>query len=528
MVKELNPFEIKAELIRIISKYSKKYSGEISPADFEALDSSNKNIIARILFKELINIKAESENIVRILLGRYVDKEELTNQLWNILKNNLASVEAKIIVLNFLRDLETDWKYEDYESFVGNADDIIDEDTRQLLDKAIVNPEVQIDFLDFLSAVNEKDKVLLIKSLAEDYDRDALANILIPVFLSQPDSEAGREALSILGNSKSQLAYHALNTAYNFVSDSMKPLIKKNLSTLKLSGIREDNSQEFYKNLLSESRPYRCCATYPDGHGNQALIFSRTNKEKRVQFVAVVINDYNGIRDCFGFNDISQFECDKIIERFYKEEESLNIPSKALKTILMHAEALSKQKASNWLLPYEYVCWKNLLADIEYDKDDYLTILTSMYPPQNAKLENFDVMMHWFLDSHYSSEVEEFFDNLNEKVKEDLKSLDFDRCINEHLNEIFYPEEKDVWHKRLLTCAYLKMLDNKDTQAANILAIYNDKSVFEEILKNILRKSIYEYYFTLKYNTEENNDKFTLKELDAIIEKIEDKWVQNV
>ena len=72
------------------------------------------------------------------------------------------------------------------------------------------------------------------------------------------------------------------------------------------------------------------------------------------------------------------------------------------------------------------------------------------------------------------------------------------------------------------------MLDNKDTQAANILAIYNDKSVFEEILKNILRKSIYEYYFTLKYNTEENNDKFTLKELDAIIEKIEDKWVQNV
>ena len=528
MVKELNPFEIKAELIRIISKYSKKYSGEISPADFDALDSSNKNIIARILFKELINIKAESENIVRILLGRYVEKEELTNQLWNILKNNLASVEAKIIVLNFLRDLETDWKYEDYESFVGNADDIIDEDTRQLLDKAIVNPEVQIDFLDFLSAVNEKDKVLLIKSLAEDYDRDALANILIPVFLSQPDSETGREALSILGNSKSQLAYHALNTAYNFVSDSMKPLIKKNLSTLKLSGIREDNSQEFYKNLLSESRPYRCCATYPDGHGNQALIFSRTNKEKRVQFVAVVINDYNGIRDCFGFNDISQFECDKIIERFYKEEESLNIPSKALKTILMHAEALSKQKASNWLLPYEYVCWKNLLADIEYDNDDYLTILTSMYPPQNAKLENFDVMTHWFLDSHYSSEVEEFFDNLNEKVKDDLKSLDFDRCINEHLNEIFYPEEKDVWHKRLLTCAYLKMLDNKDTQAANILAIYNDKSVFEEILKNILRKSIYEYYFTLKYNTEENNDKFTLKELDAIIEKIEDKWVQNV
>ena len=240
MVRELNPFEIKAEIIRIISKYS-KYSGEVSSADFEALDACNKNIIAKILFKELINIKTDSENIVKLLLERYVEKEELTTQLWSILKNNLASVEAKIIVLNFLRDLETDWKYEDYEGYLENAQDIIDEDTKQLLDKAIVNPEVQIDFLDFLSAVNEKDKILLIKSLAEDYEKDALANILIPVFLSQPDSEVGREALSILGNTKSQLAYHALNTAYEFVTDSMKPLIKKNLSILKLGGIREDN-----------------------------------------------------------------------------------------------------------------------------------------------------------------------------------------------------------------------------------------------------------------------------------------------
>ena len=72
------------------------------------------------------------------------------------------------------------------------------------------------------------------------------------------------------------------------------------------------------------------------------------------------------------------------------------------------------------------------------------------------------------------------------------------------------------------------MIDKNDAQAANILAIYNDKSVFEEILTNILRKSIYEYYFTLKYNTEENDNKFTLNELDNIITKIESKWVQNV
>lgn len=527
MTKELNPFEIKAEILRLISKYS-QYYGEYPTADFEALDNCNRSIIAKILFKELLNLKAGNENIVKLLLERYVDKEELTNQLWAILKNNFATVEAKITVLNFLRDIETDWKYEDYDGYFDDAEEIIDEDTKRLLDKAIVNPEVQIDFLDFLSAVNEKDRLILIKSLAEDYEKDALANILIPVFLSNPDSEIGRETISILGNSKSQLAYHALNTAYEYADEKIKPLIKKNISALKLSGIREDNSEEFYKKLLSDSKPYRCCVTYPDGHGNQALIFSRTNEQKRVQFVAVVTNDYKGIRDCFGFNDISQFECDKIIERFYKDEESLNIPPKALKKLLVDAEKITDKQSDTRRLPYEYVCWKNLLADIEYEKDDILTILTSKYPPQKAVIEQYDVMNHWFLDAHYSTEFEEFLANMNAKVKDNLESVDFDRLIDENMNKIFYKDEKEIWRKRLLTCAYLKMLDNKDAQAANILAIYNDDAIFDEILKNILRKSIYEYYFTLKFNTEENDDRFTLNELDAIIEKIESKWVQNV
>ena len=137
-------------------------------------------------------------------------------------------------------------------------------------------------------------------------------------------------------------------------------------------------------------------------------------------------------------------------------------------------------------------------------------------------------MEHWFLDAHYSSEFETFTDNLNKILKEDVNQVDFDARIEQYLYEIFYPEEYETWHNRLLACAYLKMIDNNDAQAANILAIYNDKSIFEEILTNILRKSIYEYYFTLKYNTEENDNKFTIKELDSIITKIESKWVQNV
>ena len=57
--------------------------------------------------------------------------------------------------------------------------------------------------------------------------------------------------------------------------------------------------------------------------------------------------------------------------------------------------------------------------------------------------------------------------------------------------------------------------------------LYYDGRAFLKFLKYILRKSIYEYYFTLKYNSEENNEKFTIKQLDKIIADIESKWVKN-
>ena len=530
---QLSPFEIKSEIFSILNDCADETDPAVLNERVKCLDALEDTLtIEKILFKELLNAKASKERIIRFLLQRYVPKDRLIEQLWAVLKNNMTTSEVKIIVLSYLRELETDWKYEDYESVIGDDIDIVDEDTKKLLDNAILNPEVQIDFLDFLNAVEEKDKILLVKSLGEDYSEDALANILIPVFLSQPDSAAGKEALNLLGNSRSTLAYHALNSAYEFLNDDLKPLVKKNLNLLKLAGIRVDNSVDFYKKLLSASKPYRSCATYPDGHGNQALIFSRTNKEKKVQFVAVVMNDYTGIRDCFGFNEISEFECDKIIERFYKDEKNIPVKPEVLKVLLNYGETISKNNSSGWLLPYEYVCWKNLLADIYSDSCDFEKILSEEFEPVNLSktdLEsvfNEDCFEHWFLDSKYSSEFEEFLDYLDSNILS--QEVDLDAAIDTNLHKIFYPKEYETWRLRLLTCAYMKMCDKKEDAASKIFSLYSYKPLYEFFLKHILRRSIYEYYFSLKFNTEENQNKFTLQQLDDIIANIEDKWVKNV
>ena len=225
-IRQLNPFEIKAEIINLISNY--KDVDDISRYidSIKLLDAQNdQKTIVKILFKELYNLKTEDGTIICFLLEKYAEKEELTKRLWELLKNPIAPNNVKIVAVNFLRGLDTDWELDTGDELLNT--EIIDNETEKLLNSAIVNPEVQIDFLDFLTSLSTNDKITLINSLAKDYNEDVLSNMLIPVFLSQPDSEVGLEALKLLGESKSQLAFHALNNALETAADNLKPLIKK-------------------------------------------------------------------------------------------------------------------------------------------------------------------------------------------------------------------------------------------------------------------------------------------------------------
>lgn len=498
----LNPFEIKAEIGKIFDTLKGVKDFENYAIHFHTLDlQKDKTIIVKLLFKEINNPKHNAA-LLKFMLLRYCTNEVLSEHLWNIIKNSMSSNQAKIFALDLLRDIDTNWSYEECGKYLDNPDELVESDTKKILDNALANPEVQIDFLDFLSSLDENDKIILLKSLGDDYDKDELANMLVPVFLSMPYSETGKTALEILGNSKSQLAYHALHSALNFVDESLVPSIKKNLSILKLSGIREDNSLKFYKNILKDSKPYKFCITYPDGHGNQAVIISRLTKSKKVQFVAIVIDDYKGIRDCFGFNEITQFECNAIIERFYRGQRALDLEPEVLKSILEQAE-----KLSNHNMPYEYICWRNLLADIEAKPLKLNYNIKQLSNNEFEKILKYDFTDYWFLNSTYSDEFEEFIKNIDT-----IPSKDFEKYIDENLENVFYPEEYRVWTKRILNCSLLKHLSGDEKAAQNLYNLYNDKKLIRELFKNILRKSIYEYYFAQK-NTERIKD-------------IEDMWVK--
>ena len=225
--KQLNPFELKSAISDLLNKINSVNDIQNCLADFDMLDAQeDKKLISKVLFKELINATQEKIPIICFLLEHFVQKDELINKLWETLKNPSLQTDVKITILNLLRDLDADWTYESCEEYLDDAGSLLDANTKQLLNTAIINPEIQIDFMDFLATIRVQDKITLLRSFAEDFTSDILANILIPVFVSDPNSATGKEALKLLGSTKSQLALHVLEEMVPIASGELLQEIK--------------------------------------------------------------------------------------------------------------------------------------------------------------------------------------------------------------------------------------------------------------------------------------------------------------
>lgn len=545
-VEQLNKIQLKAEVLTTITRLQTLQDASQVDELLYVLDNqTDKKAVLDTLMRELVKTTEQKAYILCFLLHRLCDKEQLENALWNTLKSPTVSDFVKTVVLNILKDLGNKVDYDNLEEYFESPDDVIDADTKQLLHTAIMNPEAQIDFLDFLYSLHDADKKSLVQSLAEDYTEDALANILIPVFLHDPSSKVGQLALEELGQSKSQLALNALLEAKEYVDEEFLPAIKRNISSLKLAGVREDNTLDFYKEVLSESKPYESYSSYPDGHGNQALIFSREREDETIQIVATVISDKWGIVDCFGFNQISKKEFSRIVERFYGNDLPVFINHTVLKTLLMNAEETVHKHGE--LMSYEYICWRNLLHDIPTEPVPMQYILEDKFEKKTLTKKELDKIclaeetQKWFIDTDFSVKFYDFTEKLNNNFKKDNYDIDLDEAIEEDLSKLIDKDEEKIWSKRIMNVAYLKYLANEKNLAGLFYALYFDEDAKHELFKNIIRKSIYEYYVSIKFKLDETKktanlfrrnsdyeDEITITKAQAekVIEKIEKAWVQ--
>jgi hypothetical protein len=311
--------------------------------------------------------------------------------------------------------------------------------------------------------------------------------------------------------------------------------LNKALSALKLSGIRVDNTVEFYKEILKESKPYKCYVSFPDGHGNLALIFSRIRQNKSLQFLAVVINPHYGILDAFGFNSMTERDFYKIVDKFYNYQEKYEISPGVVKHLLR--EAVECSYANGDLLPYEYICWESILLDVDEESPVVPLEKTELNQKDVDKLCLSDYVQNWFFDEITTPEFKNFIEKLSKEYRSNNFTVDLDKFIADHFDEVYNVKEQACLLITFNIAAYLRYLKG-DIENAQI---FYSLGLNYQFLTNILRKSIYEYYvgkrYLLKNQRKASNlfekkmqpevSDFELLQLDMIISGIEAKWVDN-
>lgn len=528
----MNKLQIKAEVLATL----RAISGSTMPdpsllTDLKLIE--DKKAVIDILIRELVNAEEHRSLIICWLLTELVEKEQLNNELWDVIKSPEYNDHIKMIAFNMLKDLGNKIDYEVISGYFEKFNELINKETKELLDTAIMNPEAQIDFMDFLNALSDNDKILLIRSLEEDYAHDALANIVIPVFLFYMETEVGDVALEILGKTKSQLAYHALENVKQYVDEAQQAKINKALSSLKLSGIRVDNTVDFYKEILKESKPYKSYVSFPDGHGNIAVIFSRIRPNKTLQFLALVVNPRYGILDSFGFNAMQERDFYKIIDKFYNYQEKYEVKPEIVKYLAL--QAVESSYANEEPIPYEYICWESILLDIEAERPEVNLEKKELNQKEIDKLCLSDYVQNWFYDEITSPEFKVFIDKLSRDLKSNNFNIDLDKFVADNFDSIYNAKELAYQMVNFNIAAYLRLLkDDKDLAQA----LYSLGTNYA-FLTNILRKSIYEYYVGQRYilknqrkastmfeqKLQPQADDFELLQLDMIISSIEARWV---
>jgi len=530
----MNKLQIKAEILATLRALSSSSMPEPSLlTDLKNIE--DKKTVFDILIKELSNAEEQKSLLICWLLTELIENEELNNSLWDVIKSSEYNDHIKMIAFNMLKDLGNKIDYEVISGYFEKFNELINAETKELLETAIMNPEAQIDFMDFLSSLSDDDKILLIKSLEEDYANDALANILIPVFIYYMNTQVGDVALEILAKTKSQLAIHALENVKKYKEEQDLSKINKAISELKISGIRVDNTLEFYKEILKESKPYKCYISFPDGHGNMGIIFSRIRENKTLQFLAIVINPRYGILDSFGFNSMTERDFYRIVDKFYNYQEKYEISPNTIKHLL--ARAVEHSYENKELIPYEYICWESILLDIEALRPDINLEKKELNQKDIDKLCLKDYVQNWFFDEVTSPEFKEFIEKLSNEFKKNNFDIDLDKFLADNFDTVFTTKELTYQLISFNIASYLRLLKG-DNEHARILYSLGSNYAF---LTNILRKSIYEYYVAKRYLLKNQRTvvnkfeqkmqpkviDFELLHLDIIISSIEAKWVDH-
>lgn len=540
---QFSKLQIRAKILSVISeiKSSKVYGEDFLSSLVSQLDEiDDKEALFDVFFKEFIKLDEEECVFVSCLLKSLVDKNYISDKVLESLKSNLSD-DAKYKLVQLLRVVGGDYDYNSLPSYFENPEEVLDKETKKLLENAVFNPESMLDFLDFVSAVSPRDRKLLLDSLSLDYKGDVLANIIYPILYSEFDETFVLDAIQVLADSKSSLAISPFE--YLVETSSNQEIVnacKIGLKKLKLAGASKENAELYFKDIVKQTLPAEFFSTIPDGNGNQALLVSRINQNKKYLLAAFVINDVIGIVDCFGFFNISQEELIKVLGKFYQSEGKYKVTPEYVKSRIDSAVELTIKSKRKF--PYEYICWSPLLKDI-----DSLNSSIKDFVEQNSKkklIKNSDIInlltkeytLRWFITASENDCIKNMVSTIYSTDCLDISEINSSIKQNETI--VFSEENTNLWRDRFYNLIYLLLLNDEQKIADSFYSILSNEKNFSLFKSVIIQRSIFSHFVSLLENTKDvvltaniftkrnsNEAKYDVKKLENIVTFLKKSWL---
>lgn len=549
MSEKLNKLQIRAKVLEIVKSYKSENDINSNSHDYNVKllsDLNEDKFVAEILLKELVSTDKIELMAVKALLADFASLELVEESIWNILKDKTIPDKQKEKYLNLLRFMGGKIDISLLMDCMEDLNSVVDEQTQELLQLAAVNPEAQIDFLDFLCSLKPKEQMQLINSLQEDFQGDEMANILVPCLSLSLDNAVKEIIIPILGKSNSYIAVKPLKKFIEAnVDNELKKLALKALNQLSSSGVEIDNNEILTlreKEVCKNSVFYKAYLSQVDGCGNQGLIFSRISDNQQITMFSTVINISDGILDCFGLRNIPIRDFQKVITRFKENDLVVPVSAGAAKYILSSAE--KTDKGNKHSTPYEYICWSVYLADIEEEEINYNELIRDESFEYNSsfyrKIYDTEFADSWFFEYDDNIHSQELINYAIDIASEDTNDVfnKIEAKIDEIYPRIFTPDKVEIYSDMLKRVGYIFYMNNNWDLASMAVslsyAIQKDETAF---LKDVLRRSILQYLANIIADDEnepstifnQGDKKPTLPEDLAflLLNGLEERWDKN-
>ena len=500
---EFNKLQIRAKALSVISELQYMQPAEKCLAKKlidELKDISDKKSLADIMIAEMIKYEEPFSLILASIISEVVDNDTIIECVTSLISSNKYSDTEKYRAVQLLRGISSELSYENIIEYFDNPTEMLNTDTAKMLKKALNNPEAQIDFMDFLSAISNPDKEILLNTFLDDYEGDSVANILTPIIYSDFPKEVVEMAVGYLGDSKSSLALEPLQYVVDVYDDAnIVQLAKKGLAKLKLAGASEEQVRKIIKMKLNKSIPDKCFATIPDGCGNQGILFTRLKHSGNFELATFIINSKRGIVESFGFFNVSENEIARIIQRFFRNDVQISVSPEYIRRVVN--EAKEKTIKNKGTFPYEFIAWENIIKDIEPMKQSVKDFVRENITPSDLcigdvyKVLSMNSIKTWFFTAADNSEFNKLCNICFKDEEITLEKIENE--MNKAFNQIWNENEKALWIDKVIMSAYLLHVNGYKQEAQDILGLTEKEEVFDNIQHFILKRSIHNHIHNL-------------------------------